>query len=258
MSIPYFPLFVTDYEADTVHLTVEEDGAYFRLLRLQWKTPGCTLPDDNDWIQRRVRAHDNEFQHVYEPVIEEFFQRKNGRIFNARLLAEFKKANRRSVSAKTNGMKGGRPPKSLKNKEKDKSNGLANQNPAKSYLKPEPYKEKETKEKESVEVVSWDQVSPHDIHLQRPDDPLTEYTEGELAMLNAEFDLLDIEGELTSLVDWAWNKGIVNDNERKRRIHSILKKKQMGLEAGRALLDRPPAAPVSKEALENLNSKRAR
>ena len=34
MRTPYFPLHVADYEAKTAHLTIEEDGAYMRLLRL--------------------------------------------------------------------------------------------------------------------------------------------------------------------------------------------------------------------------------
>ena len=33
-QLPYFPLYPTDFEADTSHLTLEEDGAYNRLLRL--------------------------------------------------------------------------------------------------------------------------------------------------------------------------------------------------------------------------------
>ncbi|MCP5097247.1 MAG: YdaU family protein, partial [Chloroflexi bacterium] len=36
MSLPYFPMYPTDFEADTSHLTLEEDGAYNRLLRLMW------------------------------------------------------------------------------------------------------------------------------------------------------------------------------------------------------------------------------
>ena len=33
MALPYFPYYVDDYEADTAHLTIAEDGAYIRLLR---------------------------------------------------------------------------------------------------------------------------------------------------------------------------------------------------------------------------------
>lgn len=50
MSLPYFPMFPTDFEAKTSHLTLAEDGAYNRLLRLMWMTPGCSLPDDDAWI----------------------------------------------------------------------------------------------------------------------------------------------------------------------------------------------------------------
>jgi len=60
MSMPYFPMFPTDFEADTSHLTLAEDGAYNRLLRLVWMSPGCSLPDDDAWILRRMRCHSDE------------------------------------------------------------------------------------------------------------------------------------------------------------------------------------------------------
>lgn len=85
MSIPYFPMYPADFEADTSHLSMAEDGAYNRLLRLMWMTPGCTLPDDDAWLRRRMRATEQEFEAVVRPVLEEFFVRKNGRIVSLRL-----------------------------------------------------------------------------------------------------------------------------------------------------------------------------
>ena len=136
MSLPYFPLYPTDFEADTSHLTLAEDGAYNRLLRLMWMTPGCTLPDDDAWIMRRMRCDQATFDDVVSVVLAEFFTRKNGRISNARLAREFAKsdlAHKRRVSA---GSKGGKA-KALAEKEKKLSN-------AKAMLKqpepePEPY-----------------------------------------------------------------------------------------------------------------------
>jgi uncharacterized protein YdaU (DUF1376 family) len=53
MSLPYFPMYPSDFEAKTSHLTLLEDGAYNRLLRLCWMTPGCSIPADEAWIMRR-------------------------------------------------------------------------------------------------------------------------------------------------------------------------------------------------------------
>lgn len=126
MSIPYLPLFVADYEADTAHLTVAEDGAYMRLLRLQWRTPGCTLPDDDQWIQRRCRAGDDEWRDLFKPILAEFFKRNRGRIFQGRLKAEWERITATSSLRSSAGKKGGRPRKSLKSNEKSESPAKAN------------------------------------------------------------------------------------------------------------------------------------
>ena len=91
MSIPYFPLYPTDYEADTAHLSLEEDGAYNRLLRLMWMTPGCSVPDDAVWIARRMRVDTVTFLRLVEPIIDEFCKRIGGRVVSPRLQSEWEK-----------------------------------------------------------------------------------------------------------------------------------------------------------------------
>ena len=85
MSLPYFPMYPTDFEADTSHLTLAEDGAYNRLLRLMWMTPGCSLPDDDAWVKRRMRVNQETFDEVVLVVIDEFFIRKKGRLVSPAL-----------------------------------------------------------------------------------------------------------------------------------------------------------------------------
>lgn len=131
MGLPYFQLYVSDYEADTAHLTAAQHGAYLKLLCLQWRTPGCTLPGDFEWIRRRVLATDDEWVNAYSPVLSEFFEARRNRIYSARLLREYERADATHKRRKNAGEKGGRPRKSLKKAEKDKS-------PA-SHLEPEPY-----------------------------------------------------------------------------------------------------------------------
>lgn len=124
MSIPYFPMYPDDFEADTAHLSLAEDGAYNRLLRLQWRSPGCKLPADLPWIMRKMRANTEADREVVKVVLSEFFTRKGNRIFNDRLLKEWVKAvdaHERRISA---GSKGGSA-KAAKTKEKVPSNALA-------------------------------------------------------------------------------------------------------------------------------------
>ena len=140
MSLAYFPLYPGDFEADTAHLTLAEDGAYNRLLRLCWRTPGCSLPDDRQWIYRKMRAQTDEDKAVIDIVLDEFFQVKAGRVFNPRLAKEWQKtdlAHRKRVSA---GSKGGKS-KALKTNETAPSNAVAK--PKQPEPEPEPDIEEE-------------------------------------------------------------------------------------------------------------------
>lgn len=48
MSAPAsIPVFGDAYLADTQHLTLEEHGAYFKLMIVAWRSPNCALPDDD-------------------------------------------------------------------------------------------------------------------------------------------------------------------------------------------------------------------
>lgn len=135
MSLPYFPMYPTDFEAKTSHLTLEEDGAYNRLLRLMWMTPGCSLPDDDAWIMRRMRCDFDTFERVVKPVIDEFLSREDGRVFSARLMQEHRLSNERHKKRVEAGKRGGRKTKPLKNKE----TGLSNAKAMPKQPEPEPY-----------------------------------------------------------------------------------------------------------------------
>lgn len=125
MSLPYFPMFPSDFEAKTSHLTLEEDGAYNRLLRLCWMTPGCSLPDDPAWIARRMRVDMATFERVIEPILNEFFRRSKGRVWNRKLTEIYEETSEKHTRRVEAGKKGGRPPKSLKIKETAQSNAKA-------------------------------------------------------------------------------------------------------------------------------------
>lgn len=153
MSLPYFNMFPADFEADTSHLSLAEDGAYNRLIRLMWMTPSCTLPDDNAWIKRRMRANDEEFETVVLVVIDEFFTRKDGRISNARLTKEFIKSNELHTKRKNAGKLGGNS-KSLKSKDNDSSKASDLLKQPKPKPKPKPLLK--------AKALSVDEVLPED------------------------------------------------------------------------------------------------
>ena len=124
MSLPYFPMYPSDFEAKTSHLTILEDGAYNRLLRLCWMTPGCSLPADEEWIMRRARAQSEEEKQSVRTVLNEFFKLKNGRYSNPRLTRELAIAKELYEKRVSSGRKGGIS-NSLKRKEELSSNAVA-------------------------------------------------------------------------------------------------------------------------------------
>lgn len=136
MSLPYFQLYVDDYEAHTAHLTLEEDGAYMRLLRLCWRTPGCSIPADPDWISRKMRIQASDFDRLVAPILAEFFAIKAGRYHSPRLTKEAQKASEQHEKRQRAGSKGGIA-NALKRNETDSSNAIAyqNQNQIQKYIK---------------------------------------------------------------------------------------------------------------------------
>ena len=141
MSLPYFPMYPSDFEAKTSHLTIAEDGAYNRLLRICWMTPGCTMPADEAWIMRRARAVTDDDKAAVLAVLAEFFTVENGRYSNAKLMRIFHEANEVHEKRKNAGAKGGRA-KSLKSNATASSNAKAM--PKQPEPEPEPYKERDT------------------------------------------------------------------------------------------------------------------
>lgn len=124
MSLPYFALYPKDFEAKTSHLSMIEDGAYNRLLRLCWMTPSCTIPADEAWVMRRMRAHTDDEKAAVRAVLAEFFERKNGRYINVKLTEVWLDAKAAHERRKNAGSKGGLA-KSLKANQSASSNAKA-------------------------------------------------------------------------------------------------------------------------------------
>jgi uncharacterized protein YdaU (DUF1376 family) len=140
MSLPYFPMFPTDFEAKTSHLTLAEDGAYNRLLRICWMTQGCSIPDDAAWIMRRLRVDQAAYDEVVKVVIDEFFDSQKGRLSNAKLTRIFLTTNEAHGKRVSAGSKGGKA-KSLQANKKDSSNAVAMPKQLEPEPEPEPKKE---------------------------------------------------------------------------------------------------------------------
>jgi len=126
----YLPYYIDDYEAATAHLTPEEDGIYMRLIRLCWRTPGCTIPNDIDWIARKMRMPNEQTK--IQPLLEEFFKLKNNRFYQKKLLTIYSSKMKTLKARKEAGKSGGEAKAlNLKKKQSNKDKDLLEQNPSK-------------------------------------------------------------------------------------------------------------------------------
>lgn len=79
----YFQLHIGDYAEATAHLSIMEDGVYFRLLRKYYASESA-LPADPKQIQRLIGARTAAERAAVEMVLEEFFALDDEGWHNAR------------------------------------------------------------------------------------------------------------------------------------------------------------------------------
>lgn len=104
----FYPRYPAHYVAKTLHLTMEQDGAYTRLL--DW----CYMnerPVPHAQRYSIARATKPSEKRAVDAVLSEFFSRTENEWENDRVSAEIEKAAPRLAAAKANGRKGGRPRK---------------------------------------------------------------------------------------------------------------------------------------------------
>ncbi len=104
----YYPRYPAHYQTKTLHLTMEQDGAYTRLLDWYYANER-PIPH----VQRHAiaRAMTPSERRSTDLVLGEFFVREGEQWSQDRCEAEIEKARPKIDAAKANGKKGGRPRK---------------------------------------------------------------------------------------------------------------------------------------------------
>lgn len=97
MNLPYFPLYVGDFEADTSHLTPEQDGVYNRLLRAMWRSPNCALAYDEADLRRRLRLTAQQWKRSFEPLVRDGLVRIEGGLVTTPALQRWQEMSRRAT-----------------------------------------------------------------------------------------------------------------------------------------------------------------
>lgn len=110
----YFRFFPVLYQADTIHLTLAQDGAYRRLID-HYMLTRQPLPDNDGALARIVGCGMAEWLEI-APSIRPFFKRQNGLLHNKRCNAELdwqdnklktrKEIAQKGVEARRNKIKG--------------------------------------------------------------------------------------------------------------------------------------------------------
>lgn len=102
MTVPYLPLYVSDYQADTSHLTTIEHGAYLLLIMNYWQR-AQPLPNDDRKLARIAGLGPREWKRVRE-TLSEFFQVDCSNWFHSRLESELLKLRDKSLKKRNGGL----------------------------------------------------------------------------------------------------------------------------------------------------------
>jgi uncharacterized protein YdaU (DUF1376 family) len=105
-KLPYMPMWIADYLADTQHLDCRQHGAYFLLLCAYWQKQG-PLPDNDRHLAAITKSTPHAWRSMAE-TLAEFFTIERGHWTHKRVEAELKKARETIALAKNRGAAGAR------------------------------------------------------------------------------------------------------------------------------------------------------
>jgi len=97
-ALPYMPLFVADYLADTRHLTPAQHGAYLLLIMNYWQT-GKPLPNDDARLARIAGMSKRDWAHNRAAILDFFTEQENLLVHN-RITLELSRVADKSLKSK--------------------------------------------------------------------------------------------------------------------------------------------------------------
>jgi len=72
-QMPWFKFWPGDFMMDTQHLSFAQKGVQIDLICHAWRRLNIALPNDDDWIRRRLGVDDEQYRRDVLPVLEEFW-----------------------------------------------------------------------------------------------------------------------------------------------------------------------------------------
>ena len=89
-EFPSMPLYTDAYIGDTMHLSLEEHGAYLKLLMIAWRTPDCCIPDDDKRIAQMLSVTPKKWVKL-KPVVMSFWTLSDG-VYRQKKLTKLRQA----------------------------------------------------------------------------------------------------------------------------------------------------------------------
>ena len=126
---PYFPFYPTDWldSHQIFNYTLEQEGAYIRLLAAAWKMGG-SIPSNDRWICNILRCKPSQWKRIKTVLFAEggAFYLENDQWFNSRLSEELKLFQQKSQKNVENANKRWNPSGKYKPKKSNKINDTTN------------------------------------------------------------------------------------------------------------------------------------
>jgi uncharacterized protein YdaU (DUF1376 family) len=94
----WFKFYTSDWlnSRDVFNLTLEQEGAYIRVLALMWEKGG-SIPDDDNWIAHGLRCTPGKWRKIKAVFFDSaIIFEQNGELFNAKLSENLRTFNEKS------------------------------------------------------------------------------------------------------------------------------------------------------------------
>lgn len=104
-KLPSMPLFCDAYLGDTMPLSLEEHGAYLKILIVTWNNNGQPLPDDDVRMARILGISLARWRDKIKPAISPFFDMTGGTFVQSRLEKEWAYCKKISQNARDKAVK---------------------------------------------------------------------------------------------------------------------------------------------------------
>lgn len=164
----YYPRYPAHYVSKTMHLSMEQDGAYTRLLDWCYMNERA-IPHASRYVIARAMTP-SERKSV-DAVLSEFFGRESDAWTNGRAMEEIGLAQPKIAAAKANGKKGGRPRKENPEGSAEKPSGFTDQNPLGSQNKTHEEPRAKAPQSPRVKQEQEPESANADLSPAAPDDP---------------------------------------------------------------------------------------